>query len=319
MPLIQSSFASPLLLRSGDLQSVIPAILRRAPELQTHTETIELEDGDILELDWLLKGNSRLAIITHGLEGSTRSSYVRGLAHTLSKNGWDVLAWNMRGCGTLPNRLPTWYHSGQSADLKRVVQLAIERHNVPMALIGFSVGGNITLKYLGEESDLLPSQVKRAVAVSVPMDLRGSANQLAKPRNRLYMEYLLRPLRRRIKEKAQRFPELFDARGLHLIKNFHEFDRLYTAPFHGFRSVDEYWDKSSALAYISKIKIPTLAISAANDPFLSESCLPYSIAREHQFLYLETPSNGGHVGFIDRYSLRKTWMEGRVSRFLSDS
>lgn len=256
-------------------------------------------------------------MITHGLEGSSNSSYVRGMAAHLLAADWDVLTWNMRGCGGTPNRLVPWYHSGQSGDLRAVVNEALSRHHGPIALVGFSVGGNITLKYLGEEGASLPPQIKQAVAVSVPMDLRGSAESLSRPRNRLYMEYLLRPLRVRMREKSSRFPGVFDVTALSSIRTFREFDERFTAPFHGFSSVDEYWERSSSLAYLHGISIPTLAISALDDPFLSASCFPIEIAGTHPHLLLETPPHGGHVGFLDSLSLRTTWLEKRIVTFLS--
>jgi predicted alpha/beta-fold hydrolase len=229
---------------------------------------------------------------------------------------WDVLAWNMRGCGGTPNRLVTWYHSGQSNDLRFVIEEACLHHSGPIALIGFSVGGNITLKYLGEEGSLISPQIERAVAVSVPMDLRGSAETLSHPSNRIYMEYLLRPLRKRMLEKSQRFPGRFDTSSLSSIKTFREFDEQFTAPYHDFPSVDHYWASSSALGYLAEIAIPTLAISALDDPFLSPSCFPVDLARLHPHLQLETPTWGGHVGFLDAPSLRTTWLERRVIDFL---
>jgi predicted alpha/beta-fold hydrolase len=295
---------------------MLPALFRKTPTLTPTKQTLELRDGDFLNLEWLRKDNQRLAIISHGLEGSTQSSYVQGMAASLLAAGWDVLTWNMRGCGETPNRLVPWYHSGQSGDLRLVVNEALARHQDQIALIGFSVGGNITLKYLGEEGSSLPPRISQAVAVSVPMDLRGSAEVLSRPRNRLYMEYLLRPLRRRMREKASRFPGVFDTTSLSSIRTFREFDERFTAPFHGFSSVDEYWEQSSCRRYLEHIAIPTLAISAMDDPFLSLSCFPFEIARTHQHLVLETPLHGGHVGFLDSFSLKTTWLEKRVVSFL---
>jgi predicted alpha/beta-fold hydrolase len=131
------------------------------------------------------------------------------------------------------------------------------------------------------------------------------------------MEYLLRPLRRRIREKASRFPGVFDITEISSIKTFREFDERFTAPFHGFSSVDEYWEQSSSRAYLKDISLPTLAISALDDPFLSPSCFPIEIARNHPHLLLETPRHGGHVGFLDSLSLKTTWLEKRVVSFLT--
>lgn len=316
MPDIPSHFEPPFFLRAPCAQTIIPSLFRRIPIIASRCETLELPDGDFLELQWYDRSSHSLVIITHGLEGSADSTYVRGLAWALSANGHSVLAWNMRGCGAKRNRLPTWYHSGQSCDLRSVVSHALSRHSGELSLIGFSVGGNITLKHLGEEGSLVSPRIKRAAVVSVPMDLRGAAETLARPRNRIYMEYLLRPLRARILEKAKRFPHLFDTRGLEKIRDFREFDTYYTAPMHGFASVDAYWDTSSATHFLSSITIPTLIVSAQDDPFLSPGCYPFAQARAQENLLLETPTHGGHVGFIKSLNLSRTWLDERIADFL---
>ncbi len=318
MPLLSSSFNPPALLRSPHVQTIIPSLFRR-PHLPTlATQQLETNDGDCLLYRLYCHNNNRLAVISHGLEGSFDSSYVRGMVQSLTNNGWDVLTWNMRGCGDVPNRLVTWYHSGKSDDLRAVVSRALTLPYQEIALIGFSVGGNITLKYLGEEGSSLPNPISCAITISVPMDLQGSAEVLAKRRNSVYMQYLLRPLRRRMRSKRSTFPEYFDIAGLNGIRTFYEFDRRFTAPFHGFSSVEDYWSSSSSLRYLDSIAIPTLALSACDDPFLSPSCLPHNLARAHPYLFLETPRHGGHVGFLTSLSLQETWAEHRALEFLSE-
>lgn len=318
MPVIEPSTFSPSpLVRAATIQTVLPSLARRLPDPGFAREVLELPDGDLLELDWLRRGSSSLAVISHGLEGSTASGYVRGMANALSNAGYDVLAWNMRGCGTERNRLPTWYHSGQSEDLRSVIEHALAVHKGPIVAVGFSVGGNILLKYLGEEANSVSQRLRAAVAISVPMDLAGSAAQLAEPRNSMYMGYLLKPLRARMAEKAARFPGLFDTAGLEKISTFREFDSRFTAPMHGFSSVEEYWERSSSLRFLGAIAIPTLAVSALDDPFLSPGCFPAEEARASRFVHLETPAHGGHVGFIKSFSLRSTWVEERAIQFLS--
>jgi predicted alpha/beta-fold hydrolase len=316
MPLITPSFSPAFLFRSPHTQTIVPALFRNPKTNFTATHSLETPDGDILLYRLHQHGSKRLAIVSHGLEGSFDSSYVLGMRNSLLSSGWDVLTWNMRGCGDMPNRLVSWYHSGKSDDLKRIVQHAITLPYDQISLIGFSVGGNITLKYLGEESEGLPSTLTSSVVVSVPMDLAGSADVLARPSNAMYMQYLLRPLRRRMREKKARFPKLFNIEGLSRITTFHEFDRRFTAPFHGFESVQEYWNSSSSLRFLPTISIPTLALSALDDPFLSPSCYPHELARTHQSIHLETPRHGGHVGFWDTLDLGGTWVERRAIEFL---
>lgn len=244
------------------------------------------------------------------------SGYLLGLAHALSDAGFGVLRWNMRGCGTQRNRLPTWYHSGQSEDLKHVVSQALGQHSGELVLVGISIGGNITLKYLGESATSLSPRIRAAVGVSVPIDLKGSAAELAKPKNALYMQYLLRPLRARMREKALRFPGRFDISRISSIRTFHEFDTLFTAPSHGFSSVDDYWERSSSKQFLTSINIPTLLISARDDPFLSPGCFPHEIALRANNILLESPAHGGHVGFIDGLKLKRTWLDRRIIEFL---
>lgn len=316
MPEIPSHFEPSFFLRSPFAQTIIPSLFRRIIIAKPRYEILELPDGDFLELQWYERTSNSLVIITHGLEGSSQSTYVRGLARALGEGGHSVLAWNMRGCGVERNRLATWYHSGQSSDLRSVVSHALHQHPGLVSLVGISVGGNITLKYLGEEGSHLSPRIKQAAVVSVPMDLKGSAETLARPRNRIYMEYLLKPLRARIREKAKRFPHLFDTRGLKKIKNFREFDTYYTAPMHGFASVDEYWERSSSINFLSSIIPPTLILSAQDDPFLSPGCYPVEAARAQRNLFLEMPTHGGHVGFIRSLNLSRTWLDERISEFL---
>lgn len=315
MPILPSEFKPAPLLRSPHTQTMVPALLRRPSVDSPPVTSLDTADGDVLLYRLHNRGNRRLAIISHGLEGSFDSSYVRGMSKALIASGWNVLSWNMRGCGDTPNRLVTWYHSGKTDDLKIIVEAACAMNYDEITLIGFSVGGNITLKYLGEEAHNVPATISSAVVISVPMDLAGSADTLAKPQNAIYMQYLLRPLRRRMREKALRFPSHFDISGLSRISTFHEFDRRFTAPFHGFGSVEEYWHSSSSLRYLSAISVPILAISALDDPFLSQSCFPHDIALEHAYLHLETPKHGGHVGFWDSLNLETTWAERRAVGF----
>ncbi len=317
MPILPSTFAPPTLLRPAWLQTITPSLFRRVASPPGIPETLELPDGDFLELEWHSPERSELVIVSHGLEGSTSSAYMQGLTQTLLASDYGVLTWNMRGCGNVRNRLPTWYHSGQSEDLQTVVRHALKRTSSTISLVGISVGGNITLKFLGEEGGAVSHRMRSAIAVSVPMDLRASAEKLAQISNTIYMQYLLRPLRARMVEKKSRFPEIFDLSGLAGIRTFQEFDRRFTAPMHGFASVDDYWDTSSSIHFAPSIQIPTLVLSSLDDPFLSPSCFPDAIARTHPYLFLETPTHGGHVGFIESLNLAQTWLDRRVVQFLN--
>jgi predicted alpha/beta-fold hydrolase len=324
MPIIESRFNPPSLLRPAWVQTIAPTLIRRAPQGNGSHETLELDDGDFLELEWhnpkRPRSSPSLVILTHGLEGSTTSSYMLGLISTLTAQGYHVLAWNMRGCGTQRNRLLPWYHSGQTADLGAVITHAIARFPaLAISLVGISIGGNIVCKYLGEMGDAISSTIRSAVAVSPPLDLRSSAEVLARPSRALYMRYLLTPLRERMREKAKRFPNQVTISDLATIRSFREFDERYTAPLHGFSSVDHYWDTCSGLQFLRHVTVPLYVVSALDDPFLSPSCFPTEIAHNSAFIHLETPRYGGHVGFIESASMRRTWLERRVTEYLSHS
>jgi predicted alpha/beta-fold hydrolase len=277
-------------------------------------ERLELEDGDFLDLDWIKGRRSRLAILTHGLEGSSDAAYVRGMAETLSGAGWDILAWNFRGCAREPNRLARFYHGGETGDIATVVGHAAGSY-ARIALIGFSLGGNVTLKYLGEATS--PPSIVGAVAISAPVDLASSARALDRRRsNRIYLRRFLQTLIAKVEAKARRFPKELDAGGAHEIRTLQEFDNRYTAPLHGFRDAADYWARASALPFLSRITVPTLLLNARDDPFLTPESLPFAEANANPFLFLETPAQGGHVGFLDLGRGIQPWSERRVVRFL---
>ena len=208
MPIVTSSFISPPLLDGGHRQTILPVLLPRRFRSWQRQERLELPDGDFLDLSWRQKGHSRLVILSHGLEGSAQAIYIRGMADTLHQAGWDVLAWNYRSCGGMDNRLMRSYHSGASDDLRAVIDHAAQGYE-NIALVGFSLGGNITLKYAGESPT--QSAICAAIAISAPVDLASSAQVLdADPKNRLYLQRFLRTMKAKTLLKARRFPELRD-------------------------------------------------------------------------------------------------------------
>lgn len=315
MPLVSSNYRAPALLRGGHLQTIHPALFRRVPQTTTRRERLELPDGDFLDLDWASDGRERLAILSHGLEADSKAHYIQGMAGALHRRGWDVLAWNFRGCSGEPNRLLKLYHSGATEDLHHVVTHALATHPAHrIDLIGFSLGGNLTLKYLGERRP--DPRLHRAATFSVPCDLACSAARLSAPENRLYMARFLDSLRSKLVAKQRRFPNELDLSGISEIRNFQQFDDQFTAPLHGFRDADEYWARCSARSFLRDITIPTLLMNAANDPFLGPGCYPREEAASCETLYLETPDEGGHVGFST--GTAETWAEIQAVEFLID-
>lgn len=316
MPLVTSTYDPPPWLRGGHLQTLYPSLLRTVDFAYDRSERIDTPDGDFLDLDWATVGHDRVAVLTHGLEGSTQRSYMRGMTRALRRAGWDVLAWNLRGCSGAPNRRLRTYHSGATEDLAVVVAHALAQGYRAMALVGFSLGGNLTLKYLGERGDAVDPRLHGAVAFSVPVDLRASAWQLDRLTNWHYVQYFLRSLRAKIKHKAARWPERLQAPSLTETRTLVAFDDRYTAPLNGFRDALDYYRRASSKPLLDRIAIPTLLVNAANDPFLAAPCYPRAIAQNHPHLTLDVPSEGGHVGFPVFNGDGLYWSEQRAAAFL---
>jgi predicted alpha/beta-fold hydrolase len=320
MPLVApSTYRPPRGWSNGHLQSIFPALFRRVPVHNYRRERIDTPDGDFLDVDWLGSGSDRLAILSHGLEGSSDSTYIRGMARMLTRQGWDALAWNCRGCSGVPNRLLRLYHSGSSDDLDAVVRHALRSDRYrSIALIGFSLGGNITLKWVGEQGDRIDPRVVKAVAFSVPCDLAGSSIKMGSLSNRVYMWRFMRCLRVKVRWKMELYPGRIHDRGLDRMWTFKQFDDAYTAPLHGFENAEDYWRRSSSRDFFDAIRIPALLVNARNDPFLSDTCFPEEQARGHQWFHFEAPAFGGHVGFMSFNGDGTYWLERRAAEFLQD-
>lgn len=316
-PVVPPAYQPPRWQRGGHVQTIVPNAFRHVPLVTRIPERLELEDGDFLDLGWTGHTGDRLAILSHGLENRHTCNYMQGMARALAARNWDVLGWTMRGSGPERNRLLQCYNGGDTRDLHAVVRRALSSHPArSVALVGFSLGGNLTLKYLGESAR--DPRIRAAAAISVPCDLAGSARRLGEPDNRLYMLRFLRKLRRRMRDKATRFPGKIDLEGLDEIRDFATFDDRYTAPLHGFSSAAEYWEQSSCRPFLGGIRVPALVLNARNDPFLSESCHPFDEAAASAHVHLDCPPQGGHVGFALPRALRETWADQRVAAFLRD-
>ena len=318
MPLTSSPYEPPAWLRGGHLQTLYPSLARSVDFAYDRRTRIDTPDGDFLDLDWHRRGNEQVAILSHGLEGSTQRSYMRGMARALARRGWDVLAWNLRGCSGTPNRRLRTYHSGATEDLSVVVDHALEAGYTALGLVGFSLGGNLTLKYLGEQGGDVDPRVQAAVAFSVPVDLRSSARALARPTNWHYVQYFLRTLRAKVDEKADRWPDRITTPSWGEVRTLTDFDDRYTAPLNGFRDAVDYYRRASSKPLLDRITVPTLLVNAANDPFLAPPCYPRDIAAQHPHLTLDVPDEGGHVGFTRTSHDGMYWSEERAASFLGD-
>jgi len=315
MPLLQSStYQRPKYLFNGHLETVYPAIFRKLELIPTQKERIETHDGDFLEIDWHQRGNSKLVVISHGLEGNSSRAYILGMAKEALNNGFDVLAWNYRGCGEELNRKAIFYHSGATYDLDTIIHHASKKYE-EIFLIGFSLGGNLTLKYLGEKRERTP-KIKKGVAISVPLDLGSSCDQISKTAFGLYTKRFLKTLRQKVEKKAKLFPAEFDLTKFSTIQTLRDFDDTFTGPLHGFGDAEEYYQTNSSLQFLSGISIPTLVLNAKNDPFLSPSCYPIELANKLDQVYFEFPKHGGHVGFMSADSEKRLYSESRAVEFI---
>ena len=309
-----SSYQPPFFLFNAHLETIYPALLRRVP-LQAYTrERIATPDQDFLDLDWIKQSAGRLVIISHGLEGNSQRSYIKGMARMCLASNFDVLTWNYRGCSEEMNRELRFYHSGATDDVGVVVNHAIACGYTNITLIGFSLGGNLTLKYIGEQQP--PKEVKKALAFSVPLDLHSSYIQISRPSNRIYSERFLKSLKKKIITKAV-FRKELDIKGIDAIASLIEFDDHFTAPIHGFKNAVDYYTQSSSLQFLTRITIPALIINAQNDPFLSKDCYPTATLHDHPFVRFESPAYGGHVGFAQFNKNGLYWSEERAMEFIN--
>ena len=303
------------------LQTIWAGVLRPPPRVPVVHERWDLPDGDFLDVDELsADAPAPRVIILHGLEGSSRSPQVLGMLSQAHRRGWGAVAVNFRGCSGEPNRLRRSYHGGETGDLAWVITRVSTQHpSSPIICVGFSLGGNVLLKYLGEQGEALPPQVLAAAAVSTPFDLALSAKGLAHGFRRVYMNRLVASLKRKTVEKLQRYPDLVDANRLRAVRTLAQFDDLVTAPVHGFKDAEDYWAHSSSAAFLPRIRRPTLLINAKDDPFLPASALPVQAAAENRFLHAEFPARGGHLGFLTgrRPWAPTAWAEARAVEFLA--
>lgn len=309
-------YVCPAFLRGEHLETIAPNVSRRRFKVSYERERLELRDGDFLDLDFLSRGSSDTCVLAlHGLEGSSRAPYVKSFGRALEATGWDFVAMNMRGCSGELNRALRFYHSGETGDLREVVEYLGNRYET-IFLLGFSLGGNVALKYLGEAPERVSPLVKAAVAISAPIDLEGSALKIGQPGNGLYMKRFIRMLSEKIEAKARVYPDQLDAEGCRDVPDFLAFDGRYTAPLNGFQSAEDYWRRCSALNWLGDIRVPSLLLNARNDPFLSEACFPLELSKRSEFLYSLFPDRGGHLGFPSWRRKGCAWHEAVAIGFL---
>ena len=315
-----SSFKPAWWLPGPHLQTLWPTICgRRIQPIPFESERIELPDGDFLDLTWVRKNESGpIVILLHGLEGSIRSPYAKGMMQAIYHQKWRGVFMHFRGCSGEPNRLARSYHSGETGDVSHLAEILKERDpKAKLAAVGFSLGGNVLLKWLGETGDQSP--LCAAVAVSVPFELQNAANRIQRGFSQIYQRHFLKCLYKRLSYKFEHYPAPFELPPFMDVNTIWEFDDKVTAPLHGFMSAKEYYDKSSSRQFLKKITVPTLLLQSEDDPFMTPDVIPH----QHELskaIQLEVCQSGGHVGFVGgKVPWRpEYWLEDRVPKFFEE-
>jgi len=316
------------LLQNTHIQTVLGATVREQSGIEFRRERIELPDGDFVDLDfadpegatWAELGNHKpIAMFIHGLEGNARSGPACQIYRDLSRRGVRCLGMNLRSCSGEINRTARLYHAGATEDVAFVHKWLEKRFpGIPIGFIGVSLGGNILLKYLGENGEQLAGRVAAAVAISPPFDLLAGSYVMAQGVGKLYTQRLLAPLKEKVRGIAPLVKDIVDLDRLDDVSDFRTFDDLYTAKLHGFDGVDHYYESQSSQNFLEGIRVPTLLLRAQDDPFFDPADLPRRIVARNPYLYASFPAHGGHVGFVEgtpgNYGF---WAERQTTRFLA--
>lgn len=316
MPVLAADEYSPsYIYKNGHRNTLLSHILRPTDSINFERKRLSTPDDDFIDIDCVFNKNERLVILCHGLEGSSSSSYIQQFSRYFNEHGFDVAAINYRGCSGEMNRQLRMYHSGATDDVHLTLEsFAADYKSV--FLIGFSLGGNLVLKYLGDQIYKLPTQLKAAVAISTPAHLESCSLKIIQRENWIYEKRFMISLTKKLREKAKLFKDQINLSKLKGLSNLYEFDDIYTAPLHGFKDAKDYYTRCSSKQFLSNIKLPTLMLSAVDDPFLSDQAIPIDEAAENDNLFLYPCTYGGHVGFHIKKN-QHSWMELKSLEFIS--
>ena len=320
MPILKSNFSPTLPFKNGHFNTMYRPLFMKAVGTYTR-KRVTTWDADFIDLDFTTVGSKTIVLLIHGLEGSSNSHYMVSASQMLNNNGFDAVCMNLRGCSGEDNLLLQTYHSGKTDDIKFIIEYLIENYQYKnIAIVGFSLGGNMTLKYLGEFANELPTQVKGGVAVSVPIDLTSAQAEMNKLKNKIYMQEFMRTMKIKLLQKKEKFPDFkLDKKLLYKATKFRHIEKQFTVPVFGFKSSEDYWTKASCKPYISKIKTTALLINAKDDSFLSKECYPFKEAENSNNFYFMQPDYGGHVGFISSFNVAEnSWLEQQVVQFIQE-
>ena len=315
------SFRAPFWLAHGHAQTIYAYYFAPREQVRFRRERLTTPDGDFIDLDWLDSGQQApLVILFHGLEGNSAGHYAQSLMAAVQKKHWRGVVVHFRGCSGEPNRLARAYHSGDSAEINWVLHALKQRFtDLPLFAVGVSLGGNALLKWLGEQGDSARALLAGAAAVSAPMDLPAAGQALDRGFNKLsYTRHFLITLRSKALQKVAQHNLAIDSSALRRASTLHRFDDLFTAPVHGFRNADDYWQRASSKPLLRHIAVTTLVINALDDPFIPAASLPQKNAVSSA-VTLEYPAHGGHVGFVSgSFPGHLRWLPERLLMFAAD-
>jgi hypothetical protein len=322
MPIIKSSFTPPWWISNPHAQTVLSARFRKVePPAYIHEE-FPIPGPDFIDLEWVLRdcpqtqslnGGKKLLVLCYGIVASSKSSYILGTIRKFSSQGFDCLVIHPRGV-LRPGLLRYSYHPGDYSDLQLIVNHVSKKYQ-DITLIGFSLGGNLVLKYLGEMGSHVPPEVKKGIAISTPCCLKTTATVLERPINRLYLKDMVKKLRLQMERKINHRPHLFQDIQLDAIQSVHTYVENTVLPIHAYKDLDEYYYRNSCNRFIPSIATPTLILNALDDPFFGKECYPIQECLNHPFVYLEMPSKGGHIGFIENSINGAYYFEQRALDF----
>lgn len=312
------SYTAPFWLPGGDLQTLHSALLASTPAVKYRRERWELADGDFIDADWVepevISTDKPIVVLFHGLEGSSQSPYAKSVMAAIYAKGWRGVIIHFRGCSGEPNRLPRVYYASDSPEIEMLLtRLRKSEPLVPIFAVGFSLGGNALLKWLGEAGEHANIMIDSAVAISAPMDLAATPDALGEGLNRyLYTPSFVNSTRKKALEMLQRFPGIIDKEKIKSAKTIRDIDDAATAVLYGAIDADDYYAKNASKPWLNKIRLPTLILNAKNDPFIPPETLP-KVTEVSSAVTLEYPDTGGHVGFLGR----KDWLPNRLLAFFS--
>ncbi|MEO9482992.1 MAG: alpha/beta fold hydrolase [Ekhidna sp.] len=317
MPIIKESsyLKRPAYYFNAWQETLAPYFLSKNNKVSYERERFELKDGDFIDLDWIRNDANALIIVSHGFEGNSQDHFIQESATYFASNSFDVLVWHYRSCSKDLNSKSRFYDYGDIHDLHEVITHAMAKGSYDqVVLLGFSMGGNFVLNYLG--SEICGDSIKCGIVFSTPMDLSEASRKLSKGMNRWVERSFIKKFKRKIERKASVFPERFDLDKLKTINSLEELISTYVlSQNQGFSDISEYYSRWSSKQFLSCIKVPVLIVNAKNDPLLSKNCFPYDACEQHEFVYLETPKYGGHMGFSKKKD-GKRWYVRRIEEFL---